>query len=597
MNKNYPNAWKYDKTVTMTGNMYRIYPDYFNYNKTKIIIHHTATDYDPNWTKQDVMKEIQKMYKYHTIDRDFWDIGYNFIIDQMWNIYEWRHGWEGAVWMHTANNNASSIWISLMWNFENTVPTDAQLASLINLTTSIARFYNIDPNKTTYTFQTNNTKEPYVTAKENPTIMGHKDVAVTACPGANLYTFLPELREEVSYRLKNKIYLDTTLPASWTKKLAKLRWTTSSQSINSQSTTSVKTTSTQTKSDFSKRLAKLQKDSPEILYKAADILKDRYSWKLSKTVDSSQKIKWKITLDKAKNYLNQAIYVLLYELSQDFNEYDITCTSECTITYQKLWEASVNTMYTDKAKIIVWNDLELQVKWKIIHAIGLTISSKNDIVTVSNYERKSYTWIPWNSFHWTLVFRKDYIKDKNWNQEYKYVVINWLSFDDYMKWIVETNDTESQAKNEVMALVSKSYALFYMDPQNIHPSIPTNASYNAVDDPDIFQKYVWAGLEKTLTKRYKALETTKNKIVIYDNYIPILPYFSCSAWFTLSAEEKRWWNDTPYLRSIYDFWACKDFNGHWVWLAGQWAEYLAKQWLSYQDILKYYYDWIEIRDL
>ena len=90
MAKNYPNARKYEKSVTMTWDKYWIYPDYFNYHKTKIIIHHTATDYDPNWTKKEIMEQIQLMYRYHVIDRDFWDIGYNFIIDQLWNIYEWK---------------------------------------------------------------------------------------------------------------------------------------------------------------------------------------------------------------------------------------------------------------------------------------------------------------------------------------------------------------------------------------------------------------------------------------------------------------------------------------------------------------------------
>jgi hypothetical protein len=41
-----------------------------------------------------------------------------------------------------------------------------------------------------------------------------------------------------------------------------------------------------------------------------------------------------------------------------------------------------------------------------------------------------------------------------------------------------------------MSLISKSYALFYMSPQNVHPNIPKLATYNAVDDPRIFQKYV-----------------------------------------------------------------------------------------------------------
>jgi peptidoglycan hydrolase-like amidase len=136
-----------------------------------------------------------------------------------------------------------------------------------------------------------------------------------------------------------------------------------------------------------------------------------------------------------------------------------------------------------------------------------------------------------------------------------------------------------------------------MDKGNIHPNISPNASYTAIDDPNFFQKYVWAGLEKTLTRWYQALNATKDKIVMYNDYLPILPYFNCSPGFTLSAEEKRWWNDTPYLKSVYDFGTCSDFAWHWVWLAWKWAERFAQQWVTYDQILKYYYEWIEIKDI
>jgi N-acetyl-anhydromuramyl-L-alanine amidase AmpD len=33
-----------------------------------------------------------------------------------------------------------------MGNFETSSPTEAQLSALINLTTAIAKYYNIDPN-------------------------------------------------------------------------------------------------------------------------------------------------------------------------------------------------------------------------------------------------------------------------------------------------------------------------------------------------------------------------------------------------------------------------------------------------------------------
>ena len=76
--------------------------------------------------------------------------------------------------------------------------------------------------------------------------------------------------------------------------------------------------------------------------------------------------------------------------------------------------------------------------------------------------------------------------------------------------------------------------------------------------------------------------------------MPILPYFNCSPWFTLSAKDKRWWTDTSYLQSIYDWVTCNDFIWHGVWLSGKWAERLAQQWLTYDQILKYYYNWIDI---
>jgi len=59
-----------------------------------------------------------------------------------------------------------------------------------------------------------------------------------------------------------------------------------------------------------------------------------------------------------------------------------------------------------------------------------------------------------------------------------------------MRGIVESNDTEHTEKNKTMALLTKNYMLYYIDKKNPHPSIPAAASYNAVDDARIFQKYV-----------------------------------------------------------------------------------------------------------
>ena len=595
MAKNFPLERKYEWSNAMFWNHYLIYPDYYNHHKNKIVIHHTAWDYGANRTINDVKKEIQQIYKYHTINRDFGDIWYNFLIDQMWNIYEWRAGGEWAVWMHASNNNISSIWIALMWNFENDVPTVDQMKSLVNLTTAIARFYHIDPHGYTYTFTTNSDKEPYVVATKNPNIMWHKHIKSTACPGKNLYKFLPRIRDEVLRRMKKWTVGNVDLPTDW---MSELKQTKSNQNAPSTSTSNKSNTTTKSSistkiTNFPQRLEALKQKNPQILQNAAKIVKNNYKGKLTVASTYFPKIVKKYTISEIKNLINQNISVLLYELTKDYDSFEIVCDVSCVFNID--WVNYVRT----------WADLtilsnKVQVDSNLILAanqVSVKSSIANWVVKVLNYKRKSYAWIPWNTFKWSLTFEKWEYPLDNWGLKSDFIVVNTLPFSEYMKWIVETNDTESLEKNKVMAMISKNYALFYMNKENIHPSIPQTANYTAIDDPNFFQKYVWAGLEKTLTKRYQALNATNNKIVVYNGYLPILPYFNCSAGFTLSAEEKWWWNDTPYLKSVYDFNGCNNFAWHWVWLAGKGAEWLAQQWMTYDQILKYYYDGVNIETL
>ncbi len=595
MAKNYPNEWKYEWSNKMLWNGYLTYPEYFNHHKNKIVIHHTAMDYDPNRTIDEIKSHIQKIYKYHAINRSFGDIWYNFLIDQLWNIYEWRSGWEWAVWMHASSNNVSSIWIALLWNFENDTPTAAQLSSLINLTAALARYYNIDPLGKTHTFELNTTKEPYVTPKVNYNIMWHEDVKATACPGKNLYKFIPMLRDEVDFRLKNWIVGDTPLPSTWIKELPGS--STPQQTNNSIKTPTTTTNSTNPKNnektsdiDFPARIKTLIDKDPKIFNKAAELVKKQYKWTINNASNYINKITKKYTIDDIKVLLSKNISVLLYELTTKYDSFEIKCENECIFTIDGMnysWANATLTFLSNKIQVA--SDRNLSA-----NSISVKPYKSDGIIEISNYQRKSYAWIPWNIFKWELSFEKWTYPLKNGEQKSGFIVINTLPFTEYMKWIVETNDTETLEKNKVMAMIAKNYALFYLNKENIHPNITKEANYSAIDDPDFFQKYVWAWLEQTLTKWYKALDETKDQIVIYDGYLPVLPYFNCSPGFTLSAQEKRWWIDTPYLKSVYDFNGCSDFVWHWVWLAGKWAEFLAKKWMIYNQILKYYYDGVEI---
>ncbi|MEI6117743.1 MAG: hypothetical protein WCP92_00285 [bacterium] len=104
----------------------------------------------------------------------------------------------------------------------------------------------------------------------------------------------------------------------------------------------------------------------------------------------------------------------------------------------------------------------------------LEISSlSGGLVRVNNYMRKSYGGTPWNSFRGSLLWKKEPIKNlitgKFVDQA---VVMNTTSFDNYMKGIAETSDTDNREKQTLVLLLAKMYTLFYINGKNIHPSIP-----------------------------------------------------------------------------------------------------------------------------
>ncbi|GHW02632.1 hypothetical protein AGMMS50249_4180 [candidate division SR1 bacterium] len=583
MRTNFPNDRSYDKTNSTLDGHTLIYPDQINNNKTKIVVHHTATTYDQTRNTQQIQKAIQQIYKYHTLDRDFGDIGYNFLIDHLGNIYEGRAGGEGAAGMHVSYNNVATLGISLLGNFEEYSPTQAQINALTDLITALSKKYDIDPSAYQNYFQPSNTA-PYVIVKNLPTIVGHGDIAATACPGDYLHTLLPFIRSEVKNRRDGNYPKEVIL-----KGLVQAPARTPTTTVSPTNTATDKTSNGLT---FSQKLSLLQSTQQPLLSKVISIIRSRYSGNLQKASNLMNKMTYKYNLSEIKNLTNSDISVLLYELTTKYRTFDIQCENLCAFildgnTYQK---SSATLSFTD-------DGIQVNLNSDILSAQEIIIKSDNNLISITNYDRVSYAKIPRNTFHGSLIFHRDNYQTLDGMSKNDFVVINQLSFSDYMRGIVESNDTETLEKNKVMALIAKNYALFYLEKKNLHPNIPANATFSAIDSPEMFQKYVGAGAEKTLTKRYQALKETENLIITYDNYLPILPYFSCSAGFTLSAQEKRGWQDTPRLQSVYDFSACKDFSGHGVGLAGQGAEYFAKQGMTAQEILKWYYPGIQITSL
>ena len=120
----------------------------------RIVIHHTASSFTTTW------QDIQRWH----LERGWAGIGYHYVIHADGIIYRGRpedkagaHAYQDA--KHEANSDG--IGICIVGNFETGVPTEAQLASTVDLVRDIR------------------TRHPGIS------VIGHRDVMATACPGRN----------------------------------------------------------------------------------------------------------------------------------------------------------------------------------------------------------------------------------------------------------------------------------------------------------------------------------------------------------------------------------------------------------------------------
>lgn len=161
---------------------------------THVVIHHTAgTNYaDPstnNWPAS-----VLGIWRYHAMTLGWCDIGYHYLIDPNGVIYEGRYTGvrdDGTVadGAHAYGHNRATIGISLMGNFETAEPSASAIQALDNLLGWIGSSKNIPFNTEQYYAYKN---------KMLNTIVGHRDVGQTACPGNFLYAKLPEIRQRAA---------------------------------------------------------------------------------------------------------------------------------------------------------------------------------------------------------------------------------------------------------------------------------------------------------------------------------------------------------------------------------------------------------------
>ncbi len=180
----HPEEFEIDYIKKTDGGKSLRWPYQYSKRIFKVVIHHTAENNVQNGrSPKEVLRGI---YSYHANSKGWGDIGYHFIIDPYGNIYEGRAGGDYVIGGHVYCNNVGTIGVSLMGNFQETEPTDAQIKALQKLLPQLALTYELDLTAT---------EEFHGKSLSN--LVGHRDLRATACPGENMYSLLPDIRKAI----------------------------------------------------------------------------------------------------------------------------------------------------------------------------------------------------------------------------------------------------------------------------------------------------------------------------------------------------------------------------------------------------------------
>ena len=158
------------------------------------VVHHsvTANDYAPG----DVPSILRSIQAFHMDGRGWNDIAYNFAVDKYGTIWEARGGGvtnavEGG---HSLGANFESFGVVTLGDFTSFTPPAAMINSIGRVIGWKLYIHGSDPSATVQYDVGANPKFPTGASLTLPTIVAHRDVGATGCPGDLLYPRLAEIR-------------------------------------------------------------------------------------------------------------------------------------------------------------------------------------------------------------------------------------------------------------------------------------------------------------------------------------------------------------------------------------------------------------------
>ncbi len=148
----YPGEFKMKDRVEQADTLGRAlaWPWRYSDGVKKIIIHHTAQslkdlDSDGVMTDNDYRMAVRAIYAYHTLTREWGDVGYHYLVDPNGTLYEGKSGGKDVIGAHILCQNSNTIGIAVMGNFQENVVSQKAFEGLVELTSFLAELYDINP--------------------------------------------------------------------------------------------------------------------------------------------------------------------------------------------------------------------------------------------------------------------------------------------------------------------------------------------------------------------------------------------------------------------------------------------------------------------
>src|SRR5699024_4745993 len=150
------------------------------------VVHHTAGA--NGYSADDVPSILRGIYSFHTQGRGWSDVGYNVLADKFGRLWEGRAGGldKAVIGAHVAGNNTGSFGISVMGTYEKKAPPQKTIDAVNH-----AIAWKLSANGVSADDRTT------LAGKRIRTVVGHRDLGQTSCPGAAFYSKMGDMRSDI----------------------------------------------------------------------------------------------------------------------------------------------------------------------------------------------------------------------------------------------------------------------------------------------------------------------------------------------------------------------------------------------------------------